>query len=303
MFLTSPGNISEYFFILTPITAFSQVDISEVNSANTNKILNLNQSLPEDFKKVVKNQISKIFSDMLSQVYERYAIQELVLQIDFPNGWQGTLIKPANTLIVSPPEINVTSYLVNTTERGFYSFVNSIPLSDNITTQNIFQTAMNSVLNEVFESLGQVNPTISVSAISKDSIKSFHNLSGIQPPTKSLASIWYEYTFSVMNQMMGNLTASNNQFVSNEIKSVNYSQINAMPTEISTSESVIPQSGKSYKTLGYLFLTPDNIINVEYTGDTENYKKYLPEFENSIKTVKITNPIPINEENIKQFVR
>ena len=31
----------------------------------------LNQSLPEDFKKVVKNQISKIFSDMLSQVDER----------------------------------------------------------------------------------------------------------------------------------------------------------------------------------------------------------------------------------------
>jgi hypothetical protein len=62
-------------------------------------------------------------------------------------------------------------------------------------------------------------------------------------------------------------------------------------------------SGKSYKTLGYLFLTPDNIINVEYTGDTDNYKKYLPEFENSIKTIKITNSIPINEENIKQFVR
>ena len=90
MFLTSPGSISEYIFIVTPIIAFSQeVDFSEENSANSSKILNLNQILSEDFKKVVKNLISKIFSDMLSQVDERYANQELGLQIDFPNGWQG----------------------------------------------------------------------------------------------------------------------------------------------------------------------------------------------------------------------
>jgi hypothetical protein len=43
--------------------------------------------------------------------------------------------------------------------------------------------------------------------------------------------------------------------------------------------------------LGYHFLTPETIINVEYAGNTDNYKKYLPEFENSIKTIKILNPI------------
>ena len=123
------------------------------------------------------------------------------LQIDFPNGWQGTLINPSNS-IVSRREINVTSYLVNTTEKGFYSFINSIEPSDNISTQEIFQTAMNSILSEVFESLEQVDPIISVCAISKDSVKSFQNLSGIDPPTKSLVSIWYEYTFSVMSQII-----------------------------------------------------------------------------------------------------
>jgi hypothetical protein len=289
--------------MVTPITASSQEFDSEVNSANSSKLLNLNQSLPDDFKKVVKNISSKIFSDMLSQVDERYANQELGLQIDFPDGWQGTLIKPASTLIVSPPEINVTNYFLNTTERALYSIFNSIPISENLTTQDIIQSAMNSVFNEVFESLGQVTPTISVSAISKDSIKSFQNVSGIQPPTNSLTSIWYDYTFSVMDQMMGNLTEGNSLSTSNEIKSVNNSQINAMPTEISTSELFVPQSGMSYKTLGYLFLTPDNIINVEYSADTENYYKHLSEFDNSIKSIKITNPLPINEENIKQFVR
>jgi hypothetical protein len=43
-----------------------------------------------------------------------------------------------------------------------------------------------------------------------DSLKSFQNLSGIEPPTTSLASIWYEYTFSVMNQMIANLTDDEN---------------------------------------------------------------------------------------------
>jgi hypothetical protein len=32
-----------------------------------------------------------------------------------------------------------------------------------------------------------------------------------------------------------------------------------------------------------------------YSGDKDYYKKYLPEFENSIKTVKLSNTIPINE--------
>jgi hypothetical protein len=304
MFLTSSSAMSESFFMVTPIPAFSQeVDISELNSENSSKLLNLNQSLPEDFKKVVKNVISKIFSDMLSQVDERYANQELGLQIDFPSGWHGTYIKPANALVLSRPEINITSYLVNTTEKAFYSFLNSIPLSENITAQDIFQAAINPVMNEAFESFKQVTPAISVSAISKDSIKSLQNLSGIEPPTKSLASIWYDYTPSVMNQMLGNLTDANNPLGRNEIKSVNSTEINGVPIEVATSELVVPQSGKSFKTLGYLFLTPDNIINVEYTGDTNNYKKYLPEFENSINSVKITNPIPINEENIKQFVK
>jgi hypothetical protein len=41
---------------------------------------------------------------------------------------------------------------------------------------------------------------------------------------------------------------------------------------------------------------------VEYSDKTNDFNKHLPEFENSIKTIKVTNPIPVNEENIKRFV-
>lgn len=301
--LISSSSLSNNSVQETPITTFAQVGISDFESDNYSKITSLSESLSDDFKKMVKSQISKIFSEMLSKVNERYASQEMGLQIDFPNGWQGTLIKPANTLILSPPEINITSYMVNATQNGFYSFINSIPLTGNITTQDILQTGLNAVLGEVFQNLENITPSVSVSAISKDSIKSFQNLSGIEPPTKSLASIWYDYTTAVTNKMLQNLTGGNDEVTGrNEIQSLNQSEINGIPTEISISETVIPQVNKSFKTLGYLFLTKDNIINVEYTGNTDNFNKYLPEFENSIKSIKVTNPVPINQENIKRFV-
>jgi hypothetical protein len=160
---------------------------------------------------------------------------------------------------------------------------------------------MNSVFNEVFQSLEQLGPTVSVSAISKDSLSSFQNLSGIEPPSTSLASIWYEYTFSVMNQMVGNLTEGTNPLGGAKIQSINHSEINGIPTEISVIETKIPQSNNRYKTLSYLFLSPDNILNIEYSADMESYEKYLTEFENSVKTIKLTNPSIINEQNIKQL--
>jgi hypothetical protein len=302
--LISSSTVSNNFLQEATPTFALEMDTSNIDSVNNiSKNAALSENLPEDFKKIIKSQISKIFSDMLSKVDERYVNQELGLQIDFPNGWQGTLIKPANALILSPPEINVTSYMVNATENGLYSFINSIPLTGNITMQDILHTGLNAVMGEVFQSLENLTPTISVSAISKDSIKSFQNLSGIEPPTKSLASIWYDYTSEVTNKMLQNLIEGNNTIGRNEVRSINHSEINGIPTEISISKTNIPQLNEPFKSLGYLFLTKDNIVNVEYTGNTSNFNKYLPEFEKSIKSVKITSPIPINEENIKQFTK
>lgn len=289
-------------FLQTGLIVFAQEFPTSKESTNSNKLSGVNQSLLEDFRNVVKNQISIIFSEMLSQVDERYANEAIGLQIDFPNGWQGTEIKPANSLIISPPEINVTDYLTSATEQGFYSFISSIEPRNDISTQEIFQTAMSSILNEALGSLEQLDPIISVSPMSKDSVNSLQNLSGIAPPTDSLASIWYEYTFSALNQMAGNLSEGKNSIGGNKIMSINYSEINGFPTEISVSQSILPESSKPYKTLGYLFLTQDNIIAVEYSAGLENYEAFLPEFENSIGSMHVSNAIPISEENIKGFI-
>ena len=289
-------------FFQTEVSVFAQEFPTSEESSNSNKLSGINQSLLEDFRNVVKNQISIIFSEMFLQINERYVNEAIGLQIDFPNGWQGTEIKPANALIISPPEINVTGYLASATEQGFYSFISSIEPRNDISTQQIFQTAMSSILNEALGSLEQLDPIISVSPMNKDSVKSLQNHSGIAPPTESLASIWYEYTFSALNQMAGNLSEVKNSIGGNKIMSINYSEINGFPAEISVSESILPESNKSYKTLSYLFLTQDNIVAVEYSAGEENYEAYLPEFENSIRGIQVSNAIPINEENIRRFI-
>jgi hypothetical protein len=284
-------------------SSFSRpVTISEEYTNNYTSLGENQDLLTKDFQNLIRNQVSLIFSEMLSEIDKSYANSELGLQYDFPNEWKGTLINPANSLIVSPPGVNVTSYMINATENALYSLILSIDLSSKDMTQEIFQTAINSVLSEVFQSLEQIGPTISVSAMSKDSIKSFQNLSGVEPPTKSLASIWYEYTFSIMNQMVGNLTEGTNPLGGTKIQSINQSEINGISTEISVIETELPQSNNRHKTLSYLFLTPDNILNIEYSADMESYEKYFSEFENSIKTIKLTNHSTINEENIKQFI-
>lgn len=271
-------------------------------STNSSASFGKNQDLlTKDFQNLIRNQVSLIFSEMLSEIDKGYTNRELGLQYDFPNEWKGTLINQANSLIVSPPGVNVTSFIMNATENALYSLISSVDLSSKDMSPEILQTAINSVLSEVFQSLERLGPTISVSAMSKDSIKSFQNLSGIKPPTKSLASIWYEYTFSIMNQMVGNLTEGTNPLGGAKIQSINQSEINGIPTEISVMESELPQSKGHYKTLSYLFLTPDNIINIEYSADMESYEKYRSEFENSIRSINLTNPSIINEQNIKQF--
>jgi tetratricopeptide (TPR) repeat protein len=263
---------------------------------------NKNQDLlTKEFQNLVRNQVSLIFSEMLSEIDNSYTNRELGLHYDFPNEWKGTLINPVNSLIVSPPGVNVTSYMINATENTLYSLILSVDPSSKDMTQEIFQTAINSVMSEVFQSLEQIGPTISVSAMSKDSIKSFQNLSEVEPPTESLASIWYEYTFSVMNQMVGNITEGTNPLGATKIQSINHSETNGIPTEISIIETELPQSNNHYKTLSYLFLTPDNILNIEYSANMESYEKYRSEFENSVKTIMLTNPSTINEQNIKLF--
>jgi len=271
-------------------------------STNSDASLAQNQNLiPKDFQNLIRNQVSLIFSEMLSEIDKNYIDPELGLQYSFPNGWKGTLINQANSVIVSPPGINVTSFVMNATENALYSLLFSVDFNNKGMTQEIFQTAIISVLSEVFQNLEKLGPTISVSVMSKDSIKSFQNLSGVEPPTNSLASLWYEYTFSMMNQMLGNLTEDTNPIGGNKIKSNNHTEINGIPMEISVIEYELPQSNNHFKTLSYLFLTPDNIINIEYSADMGSYEKHRSEFENSVKTIKLTNPSAINEQNIKQF--
>ena len=57
--------------------------------------------------------------------------------------------------------------------------------------------------------------------------------------------------------------------------------------------------GSAYTTKAFAFATSDNIlIVITFTGDATTFDKYLPEFENSVKTVEISNPIDITKSEL-----
>lgn len=57
--------------------------------------------------------------------------------------------------------------------------------------------------------------------------------------------------------------------------------------------------GSAYTTKAYAFATSDNdLIVITFTGNASNFDKYLPEFENSVKTVEISNPADITKSEL-----
>ncbi|MDQ3084025.1 MAG: hypothetical protein M3Q77_04340 [Thermoproteota archaeon] len=58
-------------------------------------------------------------------------------------------------------------------------------------------------------------------------------------------------------------------------------------------------AGSAYTTKAYAFATSDNdLIVITFTGNASNFDKYLPEFENSVKTVEISNPVDITKSEL-----
>jgi hypothetical protein len=55
--------------------------------------------------------------------------------------------------------------------------------------------------------------------------------------------------------------------------------------------------------LNYFVLTPDAIVGIQYTSDKNNKDdKFLPEFEESLKTLLVEESLPINNQTIQQFL-
>jgi hypothetical protein len=50
-------------------------------------------------------------------------------------------------------------------------------------------------------------------------------------------------------------------------------------------------------------LTPDAIVGIQYTSDKNNEDdRFLPEFEESLKTLSVEESLPINNQTIQQFL-
>lgn len=57
--------------------------------------------------------------------------------------------------------------------------------------------------------------------------------------------------------------------------------------------------GKVYTTKAYAFATTDNsLIIVSFSGNESTYDAFLPEFENSVKTIEVSNPLDVTKSEL-----
>jgi hypothetical protein len=78
---------------------------------------------------------------------------------------------------------------------------------------------------------------------------------------------------------------------------------NNISAERSTEQCTYTASNKNQNNLNYFVLTPNSIVHIQYASDMNKQDdKFLPEFEEALKTLSVMETIPINNETIQQFL-
>jgi len=133
------------------------------------------------------------------------------------------------------------------------------------------------------KNIGQQELVMSIISLNNDALRQTLNFTKSLNANDSLLELTKNYTRNI------ECTAPSSTFVN----------INGVNAE----ENIQECTGENYtKVKSYLFMTKnDSLIVVAYhTNSTENYNKNISEFENSVKTIRISEPGDIKESTIYQ---
>ena len=76
-----------------------------------------------------------------------------------------------------------------------------------------------------------------------------------------------------------------------------------MSAEVSSEQCSYTKSDVIDNNLNYFVLTPDAIVGIQYTSDkNKEDDKFLPEFEEALKSLSVEESLPINNQTIPQFL-
>ena len=262
-----------------------------------------NNTEVNDAKDKAKDIIKYILNTIFPQTGEKFSNTNYGVDMTFPKNWTGFEMKIILPMaIVSPEGFNITSL--------FSGYIDS--LVDDM-TETIISNNASELSDQQFRELFEPKVRESAESLSKNLMEDMLNKTSIMEIAIYDKDLMRLVTSVNPNQtaFVDSLTSLYEQLVASDPtlscdrKTLNQTVLNNnISAEVSTEECLLVPSNKHTKGLNYLVLTPNAIIGMHYSSDSniEN-DKFLSQFEESVKSLSIEESLPINNQTIQKFVR
>ena len=238
----------------------------------------------------VKGFLTHFFNSLFPETGKKFTNTDYGVDITFPKNWTGFEMKIIFPMaVVSPEGFNVTDIFSTITD----DIINKIT-SDymNGLSKQKEQELAESLTNKLMEYIGNITPTMSVIVYDKEFVQLMNSLQpNITISLDSLTSIYerlasFDSTISCDRKTLNHVTLHNN-----------------ISAEMSTEQCLFTASNQKQDGLNYLILTPNAMIGIHYLSDlNKENDRFLPEFEEALKSLAIEKSLPINNQTIKQFL-
>lgn len=255
---------------------------------------NLTGSMIENKKNEITNILINVFNFLFPEVSEKYINTDVGFEITFPTGWKGIESKIAISMAtISPSGFNMTHMLLPTINQIIETYPNK-------NWEDLSQEEQNKLVKgfvaNTLEYFSNLNSTMSIIIYNKEFLQMINSLpQNTTMPTDSLTSI-YDYL---------NNQANANSYVNCSRTSLDRITIkDNIPAEVSTemcSYSLYKNTETNSK--NYLILTSTALISISYESNLPEENDFLSQFENAVKTISVKNSLPINEQDITQFLK
>ncbi|HEY9491598.1 MAG TPA: tetratricopeptide repeat protein, partial [Nitrososphaeraceae archaeon] len=266
------------------------------------KYTDSNNTELNDAKDKAKGIIKYVLNTIFPQTGEKFSNTNYGVDIKYPKNWTGFEMKVILPMaIVSPDGFNISSL--------FSGYIDSVV--DNM-TDTIISNNASELSDQQFRELFEPKVRESAESLSKNLMEYMLNKTSILEIAIYDKDLMRLVTSVNPNQtaFVDSLTSLYEQLVASDPtlscdrKTLNQTVLNNnISAEVSTEECLLVPSNKHTKGLNYLVLTPNAIIGMHYSSDSniEN-DKFLSQFEESVKSLSIEESLPINNQTIQKFV-
>ena len=279
-----------------------EYDDTVTNLVNRGYSTDTNNTELNDAKDKAKGIIKNILNTIFPQTGEKFSNTNYGVDMTFPKNWTGFEMKIILPMaVVSPEGFNITSL--------FSGYIDSLV---DIMVESIVANNTTELSDQQLRQLFEPKVRESVESFSKNLMEYMENKTSIMEIAIYDKELMQFITSVNPNITMSadSLTSLYEQFVASDPsvscdrKTLNRTVLNYnISAEVSTEECLLAPSNKYTKNLNYFVLTPNAIVGIHYSTDSNiEYDKFLSKFQESLRSLSVEESLPINNQTIQQFL-